>query len=407
MSVHNVERRLTTALKHLKDASDISAQNKADIIAFLNFIASHGCSITRQCKYVYPLEKIARWLNMDYMKATKADIEALVKKIMENKDYTAWTKQDYMVVIKKFFKWLYNKNIEDEDDWEVPILVKFIKIHKPKEAKTIPSDLLTPKEVRMLADQTKNLRERALILSLYESGARIGELLNLKVKDVTFDSYGAKLKLFGKTGPREVRIIGSAPAISEWLTHDHPKRNDKNSFLFCNIRPENKAGTQMTYAMARKLLKQLEHRSGINKNLRPHLWRHARATELAEHLSDSIRCKYFGWIEGSEMSRIYTHLVDTDKTILEMNGLIEKGKDRSGKFTQVVCPRCKKNNSYGAQFCSGCSLGLDEKTVMKYDLEKDEAGKSIQDILEDPHLARMTLKQLLPILQKLQEKEAK
>jgi hypothetical protein len=52
-------------------------------------------------------------------------------------------------------------------------------------------------------------------------------------------------------------------------------------------------------------------------------------------------------------------------------------------------------------------LGLDEKSIMKYDSEKDEAGKSIQDVLEDPHLARMTLRQLLPILQKLQEKEGK
>jgi site-specific recombinase XerD len=406
MSIHNVERRLKTALKHLEDV-DITTKNKEDIKTFLTYIAAHGCQVARQCKYIYPLQNIAKWLNKDYMEVTKKDIEAIVKKIMENKDYTAWTKQDYMVVIKKFYKWLYNHNIEDEDDWEIPTLVKFIKIRKPKESKTIPSDLLTPKDVRMLADQAKNLRERALILSLYETGARIGELLNLKVKDVEFDSYGAKLKLFGKTGPREVRIIGSAPAISEWLAHDHPKRNDKNSFLFCNIRPENKAGTQMSYAMARKLLKQLEQRSGINKNLRPHLWRHARCTELAEHLSDSVRCKYFGWVQGSDMSRIYTHLADTDKTILEMNGLIEKEKDRSGKFTQAVCPRCKTKNSYGAQFCSGCSLGLDEKSIMKYDSEKDEAGKSIQDVLEDPHLARMTLRQLLPILQKLQEKEGK
>ena len=122
MSVHNVERRLKTALTNLEDI-EITDQNKQDIRDFLEYIASHGCSIARQCKYIYPLEKIASWLKKDYLKATKKDIEKLVKHIEENNEYTAWTKQDYMVVIKKFYKWLYNKDVEDEDsevyiDWE-------------------------------------------------------------------------------------------------------------------------------------------------------------------------------------------------------------------------------------------------------------------------------------------------
>ncbi len=352
MSIHRVERRLETALRNL-DAVDITKQNKEDIRAFLNFISSHKCGISRQCKYIYPLQNLAKWLKKDYMKATKADIEVIVQKVMESKDYTAWTKQDYMVVIKKFYKWLYNRTIEDEDEWEIPKLVKFIKINKPKEAKTIPSDLLTPKEVRMLSDCAKNLREKALILSLYETGARI--------------------HLKGKTGYRWVRVVGSAPALSEWIAHDHPKKNDKNSSLFCVTRPNCMAGTEMSYSMVRKLLKELQARSGINKNLRPHLWRHARATELAEHLSDAVRCEYFGWVQGSDMSKIYTHLADTDNIILEMNGLVEKTKDRNGQFNQVICPRCETKNPYGTVICSKCMMTLDSKSIEEFFERKTQA----------------------------------
>ena len=85
MSIHNVERRLETALKNLENI-DITSNNKIEIRKFLNFIGSHGCSIARQCKYIYPLENIARWLNMDYIKASKKNIEELVIKIYDTEN---------------------------------------------------------------------------------------------------------------------------------------------------------------------------------------------------------------------------------------------------------------------------------------------------------------------------------
>ena len=50
---------------------------------------------------------------------------------------------------------------------------KFIKIPKPKEKRKIPSDLLTPKDIEFLAGHALNLREKAIILILYESETRI------------------------------------------------------------------------------------------------------------------------------------------------------------------------------------------------------------------------------------------
>ena len=56
-----------------------------------------------------------------------------------------------------------------------------------KERKKLPREMLTIEEVKKLAKHTNNLRDRCFILILYESGARIGELLNLKIKDIEFD----------------------------------------------------------------------------------------------------------------------------------------------------------------------------------------------------------------------------
>lgn len=85
MSIVNYEKKLNTALNHL-ETLDITKQNKQDIKAFVDYIAAHGGGTARQCKYIYPLENLARWLAKDFMKATKADIEHLVKQITGNSE---------------------------------------------------------------------------------------------------------------------------------------------------------------------------------------------------------------------------------------------------------------------------------------------------------------------------------
>jgi len=333
---------------------------------FLRFLQLQGIQEERRKKYKYQVGKALQLLNKDPHKATKKDLEDLINNIDNNKKYTEWTKHDYKVIIKKFFTWIHNKEIEDLDEWETPKIVKWIKIKAPRTAKKLPSELITPKDIKLLEGHCRTLREKALLLTLYESGARIGELRNLKLKDVSFDKFGCILNLFGKTGFRQVRLVGSAPAISNWIQEEHPKKNDKNSYLFCNTYT-NKSGEKITYQSVAKILKKLKTRSNFKKDINPHQFRHSRATELAEHLTDAQRCNFFGWIQGSQVCRIYTHLQDTDRAVLELNGLVEKDKDQNGQFKNVVCPRCKTSNPYGSKICNSCSMGLDLKSIEEYE----------------------------------------
>ena len=57
-----------------------------------------------------------------------------------------------------------------------------------------------------------------------------------------------------------------------------------------------------------------------------------------------------------------------------MHGLIDEDISKD-KLQPIECPRCNIQNDPAAKFCSGCSLGLDEKSVMEYDQQKDEATK--------------------------------
>lgn len=348
-------------------------KNKSLTEEFLRFLKLHNIEGRRQDKYRYALGKIDGLLQKDFTKVTRKDLEDLILHI-DNSDYKDWTKHDYRVVVKKFWTWLHNRMNEDLDEWEPSPLVKWIKIKKPRSSKKLPSELLTPADIRLLLEHCRTLRERALISTLYESGGRIGELIDLKIKDLIFDEHGVILNVYGKTGYRKVRLVGSEPAISQWLNLEHPQRNDMNAYVFCNTyknKDGDLRGKKLTHQAVYKILDKLKDRADFQKPINPHIFRHSRATELSQFLTDAQRCDFFGWTQGSQVCRVYTHLQDTDRAILELNGLIEKEKDKDGRYTSIICPRCNVNNPFGSKHCSQCALPLDDETILNYDQKKE------------------------------------
>ncbi|MCD6492598.1 MAG: tyrosine-type recombinase/integrase [Archaeoglobaceae archaeon] len=62
-----------------------------------------------------------------------------------------------------------------------------------------PDELLTEDDIKKMIGACKNPRDRALIAVLWESGFRVGELGNMRVRDVELTDEGTWIKLFGKT----------------------------------------------------------------------------------------------------------------------------------------------------------------------------------------------------------------
>ena len=85
----------------------------------------------------------------------------------------------------------------------------------------LPEDLLTEDNVLEMIEVANHLRDKALVATLYETGARIGEMATLKIKHVHFDDFGAQLTMAGKTGMRRVRTVFCVPYLSSWLA-THP-----------------------------------------------------------------------------------------------------------------------------------------------------------------------------------------
>ncbi len=92
--------------------------------------------------------------------------------------------------------------------------------------------MLTEDEILKLIDACDNIRDKAFVSLIAESGARIGKILNIQLKHIAFENnYGAKVVLFGKTGARKVMVISCAPTLAQMLNL-HPQKNNPESLLF-------------------------------------------------------------------------------------------------------------------------------------------------------------------------------
>lgn len=60
------------------------------------------------------------------------------------------------------------------------------------------------------------------------------------------------------------------------------------------------------------LFKKAARKTKIRKRCNPHIFRHSRATLLAQHLTEAQLKQVFGWTQSSKMASVYVHLSGRD-----------------------------------------------------------------------------------------------
>lgn len=302
------------------------------------------------------IRRLAIFNDKNFKDMTKEDIENFYSSLGDLQPKTWSTNGAY---IKYFFKWLSNTD-------EYPSNVKWIKTSVKNKNRKLPSDLLTKEEIKAMVKAADNPMERAFIMVLYESACRIGEILSLKIKDVTCDQYGCAIMANGKTGMRRIRLIESSPDMVLWI-NNHPKKDDRDAPLFIQVINNNgQYGKGLDDGSARNLIKKLAQRAGIKKRVHPHLFRHSRLTILAKDFTESELKIIAGWTGSSNMAGVYVHLSggDIERKMLEKSGLLNKADDPvKDTLKPLKCPKCKEINPNTARFCYVCGMVLDVKLV--------------------------------------------
>lgn len=366
---HGYAERLAAAERAV-DKAPISQRNKELIHAFKRQLVVEGLTAARILVYLQKLPRVAKDLGKDFEACTREDLVRFVEGI-ERRAYSEWTKQGYKVTLKRFWRWL--RNSEDE----YPPEVKWIKTNIRKDRLALPGegDLPSLAEIRRVIEAADHPRDKALVAVLYESGCRIGEIGTLRIRDVDFGTHGCHLKVTGKTGSRPVLILESSHYLATWLSM-HPQRDNRDAPLWVNVGSTNK-GRQMEYPTIRKMLSTLFDKAGVKKRSKPHNFRHARATHLANHLTEFQMNSHFGWTQGSKMPAVYVHLTgkNTDDALLRLHGIRNDDQKEEPQHRARTCPRCEHVNPSTFQFCGKCGGSLDLKAA----LEKQERMRQLED----------------------------
>ena len=384
-NIYNFETILKSAVKDVKN-SKISKRNKEIIIKFHNYCLAEGLSVSRVTRYLGCLKRMCLWMKKDLEVIDKDDMVELVQKI-ETRDCKEYTKIIYKVTLKKFYKWINNG--------EYPEMVKWFKTHVKHRERKLPEELLTKEDIKKIVEKAEHPRDKALIAVLYESGCRMSEIALLKIKNISFDEYGAKLMVAGKTGMRRVRVISSAPYLSAWLGI-HPDKENPDTYIWINLIRDK--GKLMGYRNYVRIIKTSADKAGIKKRVNPHAFRHARATHLASHLTEAQMNQLFGWVQGSDMPATYIHLngKDVDNALLRMHGIKEQEDKQNGNDVLKTrdCARCGLVNGATSGFCQRCGAPIDPKTIAQFSENRDNADEVMNKLVKDPEVLKLLQKKL-------------
>ncbi len=205
--------------------------------------------------------------------------------------------------LRKFYQWLVRQNIQK--------INPMLEIDSPKKEHRLPV-ALSVDEVTKLLDQpdvTKKLgiRDRALLETLYATGIRVSELINLKFSDLHEELK--LLKVLGK-GSKERLIPISDVAIS-WIKSYQEKVRDPlllKSGKYTDTIFLNNRGGALTRQAVWQIIKRYCQMAGIRKNVTPHTLRHTFATHLLENGADLRVVQEILGHSDISTTQIYTNL---------------------------------------------------------------------------------------------------
>lgn len=178
----------------------------------------------------------------------------------------------------------------------------FLNVKNPKLEKKLPNYLNYTEIEELLASidtsSSEGLERRLLIEMFYSTGCRVGEMVNIKISDIDFNSK--TIKVMGK-GSKE-RIVYYGDYASKYL-EDYLKNKDKKGYLFTN-----KRGEKLTIEEVEYIVRDIMKHISIKTHVTPHTLRHTFATHLLNNGADIRTVQELLGHANLSTTGIYTHV---------------------------------------------------------------------------------------------------
>lgn len=222
--------------------------------------------------------------------------------------YSAATTARKIATLRSFHKWMLKRQIIRSNPMQL--------IRTPKQSKRLPKSI-TVEQVETLLSTPDNrsilgARDRAILETLYSTGVRVSELVDLNRGDL--DMLGQVMQVRGKGRKERIVPLGShaLAAIRHYLTLLEPDKRyralrdevgEANVPLFIN-----KNGSRLSSRSVRRKLDKYLTEAGLDPQISPHTLRHSFATHLLDNGADLRSVQELLGHQSLSTTQVYTHL---------------------------------------------------------------------------------------------------
>jgi len=179
----------------------------------------------------------------------------------------------------------------------------------PRRWKRLPKALTNQEIEKLLLPETPEtpqcLCDQAILELAYASGLRLSELRNLRLEQLHLEA--GFINVIGKGNKERVVPVGrkAVEALNRFIEAGRPKlvtpRSPANVFL-------TKRGTPFASVTLWLRIKRRVRRTGVERNVTPHMLRHSFATHLLEHGADLRVIQELLGHASIGTTEIYTHV---------------------------------------------------------------------------------------------------
>lgn len=264
-------------------------------------------------RYVYAVEKFARFLNRSPVDATAEDVRRfLVGEIDRG------LSRSYCVLQRNAIRHLLEQTLGRTE--------QLAAIPRPKRERRLPV-VLSREEIRRLFSVVENIKHKALLMVAYDAGLRLSEIRNLHLDDI--DSQRMAIRVRQGKGKKD-RYARLSPGLLK-LLREYWRAERPEGLLFPGAR------RQQPYDLATPghILKKLCRKAGITKRVSMHTLRHSFATHLLEAGTDLRLIQQMLGHANIQTTCLYTHIsLDQQSDVPSLMQLLDDNADEKPKKKQ-------------------------------------------------------------------------
>ncbi|WP_425638218.1 tyrosine-type recombinase/integrase [Algoriphagus yeomjeoni] len=180
---------------------------------------------------------------------------------------------------------------------------KFYHVDRPLREKTLPV-VCSEEEIIAILNATKNLKHKAIVMTIYSAGLRVSELIDLRISDI--DSQRMQIFIKQAKAKKDRYTLLSKRTLE--ILREYIKRERPVYYLFEGQGSTKANPIKYSSSSIESIVKAAVSKTKIRKKVTPHTLRHSFATHLLENGTDLRYIQSLLGHESPKTTQVYTHI---------------------------------------------------------------------------------------------------